>query len=189
MAQPIFYGRLVNQAMVKFVTRWLDPLQSWLQDSITSARLSAAGLNPWRILQTLHNTLTVAERLRDQHSGGVARGPCTDVQQQYNQSSAASTSADAVGIEASQLHRQLHALGVLVSSLPISWGCNNPVCTNMQGPAEVGIVQGKGHKCKGCNTAHYCGKACQAQDCKQHKPMCRAIAAAGASAYDAAFKL
>jgi hypothetical protein len=51
---------------------------------------------------------------------------------------------------------------VCLSSLPLSWGCSSPVCTNLQGPTEAGIVQGKGHVCKGCHMARYCDKACQA---------------------------
>ena len=169
--------------MGKHFTTWLPPLQSWLQDSITSAQLSAAGLSPGPLLQMLHDTLVAAKRLRGQGSRGDTGVPGTDVHQQHDQSS---TSAGADGTDATALPRRLHALGVLLSSLPTSWGCNNPLCNNMQGPAEAGVVQGKGHKCKGCSTAHYCGKECQAHHWKQHKPVCKAIAAA---ANDAAVKL
>jgi hypothetical protein len=163
----------------------LSTLSLWLQDSSASAQLAAAGLNPAGLLQAVHDTSTALQHLQDHISGGGGEGdgPSTDVQQQQDQSSAAAAAADSDnGVEGAQLAGRLHALGVSLSSLPLSWGCNNPLCTNMQGPAEAGIVQSKGHKCNGCHKAYYCGKACQAQHWKQHKPVCKAIAAAASAA-------
>jgi hypothetical protein len=134
-------------------------------------------------LQALQDASTALQRLQDKGIVGGARdGPTTDVQQQQDQGSAAATArvySDG-GEEGQEFAVRLHALGLLLSSLPLSWGCNYYLCLNMQGPAEACIVQGKAHKCSGCGMAYYCSKQCQAQHWQEHKPVCKAVAAAGA---------
>jgi hypothetical protein len=176
------FSQSVDQAMDN-LPAWLPVLQSWLQDSQTSAQLAAAGLNPGALLQALQDTSTALQHLQDKSSGvgGAGVGSSTDVQQQQDQGSEPAAAVSAGGMEGTQLSGRLHALGVSLSSLPLSWGCNNPLCTNLKGPAEAGIVHGKGHKCSGCRMAYYCGKACQAQHWKQHKPVCKAVAAAASA--------
>ena len=185
MMQSVCLDHFVDLLMDEF-TATLIFLQVWLQDSNTSAQLSAAGLNPGALLQALQDTSTALQHVQDDGSrvGGAGLGSSTDVQQQQDQGGA----AIAAGVDAdsgegtSWLGVCLYALGVSLSSLPLSWGCSNPLCTNLQGPAEAGIVHGKGHKCNGCRMAYYCGKACQAQHWKQHKPVCKAVAAAAGAA-------
>ena len=143
----------------------------------------AGQLNPGGILQTLQDTLTAVQCLQGSSGGvGPGVGVSTHVQQQQDQDHGSSAAGGAGAVKGVGLAGRVHALGVSLSSLPLSWGCNNPLCTNMQGPAEAGIVQGKGHKCNGCRMAYYCGKTCQEQHWKLHRPVCKAVAAASAAA-------
>ena len=150
------YGGLVKEVVDTFHLTWLPRLQLWLESGSTSAHLAAAGLNLTGLLQALEDTLTVLD--------AMVLLPDNTVE---------AASADLA-------RQKLHVLGVCLSSLPLSWGCSSPVCTNLQGPTEAGIVQGKGHVCKGCHVARYCDKACQALHWKHHKPVCKAITAAAA---------
>jgi hypothetical protein len=156
LAQPSNFGGLAgtNKAGQWLVVQDLSHLQSWLQDSSTSAQLTAAGLSPTGLLLALQDAVTAYIGLQD---------------------------ADGAGAQSADLARlKVHVLGVSLSSLPLSWGCSNPTCTNLQGPNEEGIVRGKGHVCRACRMARYCGTACQAVHWKQHKPVCQAVAAAAA---------
>jgi hypothetical protein len=190
MVQPWFVGHFLQDAEAAELRSWCSVIKSWLQNNSTSAQLAAAGLNPGGILQALQDTITAVQSLRNSSSSDDdAEDASTDAQQQQQQQDqlqgnpSAGGACAASGAEGVVLAGRLHALGVSLSSLPLSWGCNNPLCTNMQGPAEAGIVQGKGHKCKGCcRMGYYCGKACQEQHWKQHKPVCKAVAAAVAGA-------
>ena len=178
---------------------WLTALQSWVRDRSTSAQLVTAGLHPGGILHSLQDTLTAVQSLhdssnRDGAGPAAAAGDASTAalkQQQQDQGTpsaagAGAASGAASGAEGVVLAGRLHTLGVSLSSLPLSWGCHHPLCSNMRGPAEAGIVQGKGHKCKGCRMAYYCGKTCQEQHWKQHRPVCKAVAAAAASSAAAA---
>lgn len=63
--------------------------------------------------------------------------------------------------------------------LPLSSGCNNPLCRNLEGVGEEGVAQ-QGSLCAVCRKARYCSKACQKQHWKQHKLVCKALAEAAA---------
>jgi len=78
---------------------------------------------------------------------------------------------------------QLTAVGHALADLPHRSVCNNPDCCNLSGPSEQQLVSAKGlHTCSGCRAARYCCHACSVQHWKYHKPMCKALAAAKASA-------
>jgi len=83
---------------------------------------------------------------------------------------------------ARSLVQQLRSFGLTLTSLAISSACNNAACTNMAPPSELALVKGSSRTCAGCRTARYCSKACQTQSWKQHKPVCKALAAAAAKA-------
>jgi len=80
-----------------------------------------------------------------------------------------------------QLVQGLHALGESLSAFAISSACNNPACSNITAASEAQLVKGRSRTCAGCRKARYCCKACQTQHWKLHKPVCKALAAAGAA--------
>jgi hypothetical protein len=41
----------------------------------------------------------------------------------------------------------------LLAALPVSWCCNNPGCSNMDGPSESALVASKSCLCSACRTA------------------------------------
>jgi hypothetical protein len=134
LAQPLYFGSFAKlTAGQQLIPTNLMCLHSWLQESNNSTQLNAAGLSSTGLLKTLEDAVIAWMGLRD---AGGAFEHFADLARQ-----------------------KLHALGVSLSSLPLSWGCNNPMCTNLQGPSEEGIVRGKGHVCRACRMARYCGTA------------------------------
>jgi hypothetical protein len=73
------------------------------------------------------------------------------------------------------------SLGVSLTSLAFPYACNNPTCSNLAGPQELQLVNGRSCVCGGCRVAHYCSRTCQWQHWKAHKPVWQAIAAAQAA--------
>jgi hypothetical protein len=80
------------------------------------------------------------------------------------------------------LVQQLQATGRMLCSIAVPHFCNNPACGNLSGPTDVLLVSGRSCLCAGCLTARYCGRDCQRVAWKQHKPVCKALAAAAAAA-------
>jgi hypothetical protein len=78
--------------------------------------------------------------------------------------------------------QQLQATGVMLCNIAVPHFCNNPACGNISGPTEVQLVSGRSCVCAGCCTARYCGRACQRAAWKQHKPVCKVLAATAAAA-------
>ena len=79
------------------------------------------------------------------------------------------------------LVQQLRTVGQALSVFAIPHACNNPWCSNVSGPCEAQLVGGRSCLCAGCREARYCSKARQKQHWKQHKPVCKALAARHAS--------
>jgi hypothetical protein len=85
-----------------------------------------------------------------------------------------------------QLPQALMDVGsLLCAALPSRSCCNEPSCCSFSKPSELQLAGGKGTKCSGCGVARYCSVAHQRLHWKQHKPACRAIAAATAAAAEA----
>jgi hypothetical protein len=80
------------------------------------------------------------------------------------------------------LVQQLQVTGRMLCSIAVPHFCNNLACGNISGPTEVRLVSGRSCLCAGCLTARYCGRDCQRAAWKQHKPVCKALAAAAAAA-------
>jgi hypothetical protein len=76
----------------------------------------------------------------------------------------------------------LEATGLAFLSLATPYACNSPACSNVSGPSELLLVNGRSCVCGGCRVAHYCSRDRQRQHWKQHKPVCQALAAAAAAA-------
>jgi len=76
----------------------------------------------------------------------------------------------------------LYSIGLALTKLPFKLACNNPSCSNMTGLSELQLVSGRARCCSGCRVARYCSEACQRKHWKQHKPACKALAAAVAAA-------
>jgi hypothetical protein len=129
-----------------------------LQEEVVARELAAAGYPVQATLQQLDATL-------------AAMG-----------APAAASAADSALVAYSGLVRELMALGVALSSLAIPHACNNPSCSNMVGKTELASVSGRSCLCAGCLTGRYCSRVCQKQQWKQHKPVCKALAAAAAEA-------
>jgi hypothetical protein len=73
-----------------------------------------------------------------------------------------------------QVERHCRLLRVLLV------GCSHRGCTNLSGPSAEGLVSGrKGVSCGGCRVARYCCPACQKEDWRLHRRVCRRLAAVG----------
>jgi hypothetical protein len=81
----------------------------------------------------------------------------------------------------SALSRKLRVMGAALTAAPIRMACNSPSCSSVSGSTELSIVKGSGKMCSGCRAAYYCCKACQSTHWRQHKPVCKAMAAAAGS--------
>jgi hypothetical protein len=77
---------------------------------------------------------------------------------------------------------QLQTAGRVLACFAVPHACNNPACSNVSGPSEAQLVGGRSCICAGCRIARYCGRACQRAMWRQHKPVCKALAAAAAAA-------
>jgi hypothetical protein len=86
-------------------------------------------------------------------------------------------SAVCVGL-VDELVLRMHAVGAALGVIAVPDFCNNSSCVNVCGPSEVLLVSGRSCICAGCRVARYCGRVCQRQAWKQHKPVCKALAAA-----------
>jgi hypothetical protein len=133
----------------------------WLTSSRVSAQLDAAGY------------------------GSSAEGAVAVAVQQLQQLVAAhaaawdSDSEETCPFEA--LARQLQQTGKALSTLAVPGFCNNPACIDISKTMEASLVCGHTTKCSSCCTARYCSRAYQGAQLKQHRPVCKALAATHAA--------
>lgn len=79
-----------------------------------------------------------------------------------------------------QVAQCLSELGAAFSTVASPLLCNNPSCSNLSCPSELGLVsKGKSKICAGCCTSRYCSRECQKAHWRLHKPVCKQLAAAG----------
>jgi hypothetical protein len=111
----------------------------------------------------------------------AAGGDLQQFRQQLEALSAAQQAVRQEGVSEDALAalvEQMHATGVMLSSVAVPHFCNNPGCVNLTGPTEVQLVSGRSCICAGCRVARYCGAGCQRQAWRKHKPVCKTLAAA-----------
>jgi hypothetical protein len=81
-----------------------------------------------------------------------------------------------------QIQEQLQAAVKVLATFANPHACNNPACGNVCGASEAQLVGGRSCICAGCCIARYCGRDCQRAAWRQHKPVCKALAAAAVAA-------
>ena len=70
------------------------------------------------------------------------------------------------------LHDAVELCKLLQQEVPVTVGCNNPACLNLQGVAEM-VTACK--TCLGCQVARYCSRECQVGHWKEHKKICKQL--------------
>lgn len=136
----------------------------WLARADVQAQLQAAGYRPEMLQQMQQAAAEFQEALAPLRSGSA------EAQQQDG-------AAAVLAFEPKVL-----ALGEALTLPAIPEACNNPACRNLRGLKEKNLVSGKGSLCSGCRVAHYCCKECSVAHWKQHKPVCKALSGARATA-------
>jgi hypothetical protein len=143
----------------------LADVVQWLAADSTVQQLAALGYQPQELQQQL---AAAAEALPALSNDLQAANPFTD-----------GHSAAVAVLQAAQ--EQLLTANRVLACFAIPHACNNPGCGNLTGPSEAQLVGGRSCICAGCRTARYCGRACQRAAWRQHKPVCKALAAAAAT--------
>jgi hypothetical protein len=140
----------------------LTVVLGWLLGEDVAQQLSRLGYDVQAVVEVLQNVDTTAAE-----AAFPARRPWD--------STAASETVEV-------LAQQLQAAGHALSTFATPHCCNNPWCSNVQGPSEAVLVGGRGCICAGCRSARYCSMVCHKQHWKAHKPVCKGPAAAAAAA-------
>jgi hypothetical protein len=92
--------------------------------------------------------------------------------------SGAGANAAATQQQVEEMIAAVRGFGSVLTALPVNCACNNPACSNFSEISELKLVKGSSHACSACRTARFCSKECQTQHWKQHKPVCKSLAAA-----------
>ena len=146
----------------------LADVVQWLAAAGTVQQLTALGYQPEDMQQQLAQAAEALQPL------------CSDLQ------TADMSISGSITAVLQAAHEQLLAASRVLACFAIPHACNNPACSNMCGPSEAQLVGGRSCICAGCRTARYCGKACQRAAWRQHRPVCKALAAAAAGVGHAA---
>jgi hypothetical protein len=160
-----------TENLIDTMCRWVRALEA----PALPSPLAAAGCSPQQLQQQQQAVLTQ-----------LAAAGCApqQLQQQLDLLLAAEQGAEKGLTDASlaALVQQLQVTGRMLCSIAVPHFCNNPACGNLSGTTDVLMVLGRSCLCAGCLTARYCGRDCQRAAWKQHKPVCKALAAAAAAA-------
>jgi hypothetical protein len=167
-AEMIKCTKVLAQNLHQLQSSLADVVQ-WLAAAGTVQHLSALGYQPQDLQQQLASTAAAISALSNGlQAVDIAGGP----------------NAVLAILQAAQ--EQLQAAGRVLACFAIPHACNNPSCSNVSGPSEAKLVGGRSCICAGCRTARYCGRVCQRAAWRQHKPVCKALAAAATTAGAAA---
>jgi hypothetical protein len=75
----------------------------------------------------------------------------------------------------------------LLMAVAVDFACNNPDCTCLDGPWELGLVSHRAEVvCGGCGVARYCSRGCQKKHWKWHALTCKDLQQQGFKAVAAA---
>jgi hypothetical protein len=132
----------------------------WLSAGSNAAQVASLGYNTDVLLECLQDAATISNAVRSTWED-------------------TNTTSESL---VSQLQEQLCVVGRVLTSFAHPSACNNPACMTFSGPSESSLVQGSGSKCSGCWAARYCSKSYQRAAWKQHKHVCKALAAAAVEA-------
>jgi hypothetical protein len=169
--QWLTHGPILAQNLQQLQSS-LAAVAQWLAAAGTVQQLTTLGYQPVYLQQQLTaaaHALPVATLSNSSLFPGVSSDSC---------------SAAATLLKAAQ--EQLLVAGRVLSGFAIPHACNHMACSNFCCPSEAQLVGGRSCICAGCCTARYCGKICQRAAWRQHKPICKALAAAAATAATAA---
>lgn len=161
-AVPICLDPVLRRCAFGLATVW-----SWLQNPNVSAHLSAVGYQPQCLLLVAGGVLQAWEAALDRLAAA-----------DFSMLGDGKAGRDAIEL----LVQRLEACGQAFTSLALPVFCNNPDCDTITGASEHQLVNGKSCLCAGCKTARYCGRSFQNAHWSQHKPICKALAAAAAAA-------
>jgi hypothetical protein len=171
----------------------LSSMQAYLTPgSKLASGLSAAGYDVQAVLSSIAAAATALEAARssicstitaDGGAGGSDGGGDSSVAGGGDDDRSSALDSQHALV---QLTVSLQQLGLILAKFAVPYCCNNPSCRTVSGPTEQSTVGGRSCICAGCLTARYCGRGCQRLHWKQHKPVCKELAARGAAAPAAA---
>jgi hypothetical protein len=162
-----------------------EAVQEFLQ--VNSTPLAAAGYPVDTLMQQLQQLLSDMQAFSASQQPQLGRGihpansTCVGQSATHAHTSSSSSSSSSTREVLSAALQQMRQTDLALCCMAVPYLCNNPGCTNNSGPTELSLVSGRSCVCGGCLVAHYCCRACQTQHWKQHKPVCKALAAAAAA--------
>jgi hypothetical protein len=139
--------------------------EPWLRCASVGQKLTAAGYSTQPLVQYFGGAVAALEAVWAEGAGATA-------------ATAAGAGGDVGQGRMEVFANCMQELGSELCLLAVPELCNNPACANVSGPSEARLVSGKGCLCGGCRVARYCSRDCQRAVWKQHKPVCKALAAA-----------
>jgi hypothetical protein len=140
--------------------------EPWLSCASVGQKLTAAGYSTQPLVQYFGSAVAALKAVWAEGAGVAA---------------AAAGAGGGVDEEKEKMEvfaDSMQELGLELCLLAVPELCNNPACGNVSGPSEARLVSGKGCLCGGCRVARYCSRDCQRAVWKQHKAVCKALAAA-----------
>jgi hypothetical protein len=152
----------------------IDKVLKWLAAAGTVQQLSALGYQPQELQQQLAAARPATLWPDSERLDAVPTQRAAAAARQSNARAAAGMLRD--------FEQRLHSAGKALTCFAVPGTCNNPDCVNVSGPSEAQLVRGRSSLCAGCRCARYCTHdPCQRAHWRQHKQVCKALAAAAAA--------
>jgi hypothetical protein len=152
----------------------LDKAVKWLAAAGTVQQLSALGYQPQDLQQQLAAAGPATLWPDSERLDAVTTHRADAESRLRNARAAAGMLRD--------FEQRLQTAGKALTCFAVPGTCNNPDCVNVSGPSEAQLVRGRSSLCAGCRCARYCTHdPCQRAHWRQHKQVCKALAAAAAA--------